>query len=249
MEYQNEKETRIMNVLEFIGLHKNERIIYLDLLKNGASTAVDISKRTRIHRPNTYDALRKLIDRGFISQTKTPLKNLFQAMEVERIRHYIDQKKQEIEEIIPEIHELSRKVTQKEDILITKGTFGAREALLDLLKQKKEIKVFGSSKQAVEVIGMGFLRDFHKERIKMKIKMLHIYNIDAADRIKHLNRLKYTQARHLSRDYDSIITTLICGDTVLIFVYGQSISVITIKQQEIADTYSRYFDVMWKQTR
>src|SRR3989338_8428099 len=166
MENHTEKENKVINVLEFIGLHKNERIIYLDLLKNGASTAVDISKRTKIHRPNTYDALRKLIDKGFISQTRTPLKNFFHAMDASKIKDYIEQKKQEVEEIIPHIAEFSKKVTQKEDISISKGTFAARGAALDLLEIGKEIKVFGASRQAVETFGHGFLKDFHAKRIK-----------------------------------------------------------------------------------
>ena len=70
METYTQKERKILEVLEFIGLHKNERIIYLDLIKNGSSTALEVSKRTKIHRPNTYDALRKLLEKGFISQVK-----------------------------------------------------------------------------------------------------------------------------------------------------------------------------------
>lgn len=249
MESYTEKEGKVMDILEFIGMHKNERIIYLDLLKHGPSTAVDISKRTRIHRPNTYDALRKLIDKGFISQTRTPLKNFFQAMEVQKIKDYIDQKKQEIEEILPTIQEFSKRMTVKEDVRITKGGFAAREALLDLLELNSVINVYGASNEAVESFGVGFLKDFHNRRIKKKITMKHIYNGDASDRIRALNKMKYTEAKHLSKHYDTLVATVICQDTVLLLIFSNPVSVITIKRQEIADAYTKYFEILWSRSK
>ncbi len=238
-----------MELLEFIGLHKNERLIYLDLLKHGASTAVEISKRTHIHRPNTYDALRKLIEKGFISQTKTLMKNLFKAMDAEKIKNYLDQKRQEIEVIIPEIKNLSNKTAEKEDIIIAKGPFATREALLDMLEIGEEIKVFGASKEALDTFGEGFLNDFHAKRMKKKVFMRHIYNVNVADRIKKLNKMKYTAARHLSKQYDSLVSTNICGDTVVLIIFSSPVSVMTIKRKEIADAYSRYFNILWSRAK
>ncbi len=249
MESFSDKEAKIIDVLEFIGLHKNERLIYLDLLKNGPSTAVDISKRTKIHRPNTYDAIRKLIEKGFISQIRTFQKNLFKGMDAEKIKDYIEQKRQDVEAIIPQIKEFSKKINFREEVQITKGTFAAREALLGLLEFNQEIKAYGASKEAIEVFGIGFLREFHKKRIKKKIMMSHIYNVDAIDRIKHLNKLKYTQARHLSKAYDTIVATIVCGDTAIIVIFSTPVSIITIRRKEIADTYSKYFDMMWKRAK
>jgi len=249
METFTDKEAKIIDVLEFIGLHKNERLIYLDLLKAGPSTAVDIAKRTHIHRPNTYDALRKLMEKGFIAQTKTLQKNLFKAMDAEKIKDYIEQKKNDVISIIPTIKEFSKTVTFKEEIQINKGVFAAREAMLDLLEMNKEILVFGAVKQAVDVLGFGFLKEFHKKRMKKKINMRHVYNADAMDRIKYLNKMKYTQAKYLPKNYDAVVLTLICGDTVLIIIFSTPLSIITIMQQEIAETYRRYFEVSWKHAK
>ena len=244
-----EIEERMNSVLEFIGFHKNEKIIYLDLLKHGLSTASEISKRTHLHRTNTYDSLRKLSNLGFTLQTKTNIKTTFRAMEIEKIRDYINQKKDELEEIIPIMKDISRTTSSKEDISISKGTFAAREALIDLLDERKEIKAYGASGAAVNVLGFGFLKDFHAQRIKKNILMRHIYNVEAMGRIKYLNKIKYTKARHLSKDYDSSATNLVCGDTLLIFIFSLPVSVITIRRQEIADAYAKYFEILWAKAK
>src|SRR3989344_4231190 len=167
-------EERINNALGFVGLNKNERIIYIDLLRNGTSTALEISKRTHIHRPNTYDSLRKLIEEGFVSETNTDMKHSFHAIEPEKLKDYIRQKEQEIDAIIPMMKEFAQTKAVTEDVWITKGPFALREALLDLAKMGKTIMVLGAPEDASDLLGIGFLKEFHKERIKKKVSMLHI---------------------------------------------------------------------------
>ncbi|MBS3089774.1 helix-turn-helix domain-containing protein [Candidatus Pacearchaeota archaeon] len=249
METYTQKERKILEVLEFIGLHKNERIIYLDLIKNGSSTALEVSKRTKIHRPNTYDALRKLLEKGFISQVKNISKTLFQAMDPNKIHTYIEQKKQEVNSILPDLKELTNVKQGKEGVSISEGVFAARNALLDLLELNSEIKIYGASKQALETFGFGFLADFHMKRIKKKIHMRHIYNHDAWERIKKLNRMKYTQARHLSKYFDSPVSTNICGDTVIFIIFSNPVAVITIKKIEVAESYGKYYEILWSRSK
>tara|TARA_Y100000296_G_scaffold84834_1_gene119224 strand:+ start:10164 stop:10352 length:189 start_codon:yes stop_codon:yes gene_type:complete len=60
------EENKVIGVLESIGFSKNEISIYLDLIRIGKSFAGDISKRTEIHRSNTYDILEKLLEKGIV---------------------------------------------------------------------------------------------------------------------------------------------------------------------------------------
>lgn len=50
----------IIKAFESIGIPRMQTTVYLDLLKNGESTATDVSKRTKMHRANVYDTLTKL---------------------------------------------------------------------------------------------------------------------------------------------------------------------------------------------
>ena len=252
MEPYINKEERIMEVLRFVGFHRNETLIYLDLLKAGPSTAVDISRRTKIHRPNTYDALRKLVEKGFVSQVRTPTKNLFQAIEAIKIKDYIKQKEREFNEIIPYLNAFSKPREEEggEDFNISKGAFAVRQAALSLLDIGKEIKAWGAPRDSVDTFGFGFLKEFHSKRAAKKIPMKQIYNADALERIKYLNKFKYTEARYLPKDYDTPVSTVVCGETVMMLIFNSNPpAVISIRRKEIAEAYDNYFKILWTRAK
>jgi hypothetical protein len=134
-------------------------------------------------------------------------------------------------------------------VSLTRGQFAAREVLNDLLKKNATINVYGASREAVEAFGEGFLEDFHKRRAKKKILMRHIYNIDAIKRIDFLNKLEYTEAKFLSKKYDTHVSTQICDDVVILIIFVNPVSIITIKNKEIADTYNKYFELLWSKAQ
>ena len=202
-------EEKVTHVLESIGLSKNEISIYLDLATHRPSSALEISSRTKIHRSNTYDSIRKLIERGFASEIIQENKRLFNALPPEKIKDYLKQQQQEFEAIIPQLKIFAQN-TEEENVSISKGVFSVRESLLNLLEQKQPISVYGASRASFETLGLGFLKDFHQQRIKSKVLMRHIYNPDASDRVKLLNRMKLTEARCFAKKYFSIVSTNIC---------------------------------------
>lgn len=240
-------EEKINKLLASIGLSKNERIVYLDLTKYGKSTALEIAKRTSIHRTNTYDALRSLQEKGFINELIEDKKRAFCSRKPSTIVDYIMHQKSEIESLLPHFQSLAREGREDAEISLAKGTFAFRAALLDLLALKKPINVYGASNASVDIYGLGFLKEFHARRIKEKIMMRHIYSEDAPDRIAQLNKMKHTAARYLPKEYDTLVSTAVCGPYVLLSMFSSPPYLIILKNEKLADTYNRYFELLWKQ--
>ncbi|MBR9706580.1 TrmB family transcriptional regulator [Candidatus Pacearchaeota archaeon] len=240
---------KIMQVFKSIGLAKNEIKVYLDLVQYGLSSALEISRRIGIHRPNTYDALRGLIEKGFITETVKENRKCFVAVNPERITEYVMQKKHDVEEVIPYLKDFTKKIEGDEEVYITKGVYAFRNALISLLELNKPINISGIPIGSHDVLGDGFLADFHDRRIKKKILMRHIYNREATDRVKELNKLPYTEAKHLARKYDADVSINICGNVVLMVIFSNPISIIEIKNKEIAATYNKYFEILWKHAK
>jgi len=69
--------------LEKIGLTGNESKIYLALLRHGTAKAGKISKRAGINRTTTYDALKRLLEKGLISYVVRENRKYFTATEIE----------------------------------------------------------------------------------------------------------------------------------------------------------------------
>ncbi|VVB77879.1 HTH-type sugar sensing transcriptional regulator TrmBL1 [uncultured archaeon] len=242
-------EEQIINIFETIGLSRNETKIYLELLKNNNLSALELSKRTFVHRSNTYDSIRKLKDKGFVSEIIDKKKRLFIALPPERIKSYLKQKEYDIDSILPSLNNITKDCSTENRVEIINGTFSIRERLQDFLKSGLNINVYGASKEAVENFGEGFLKDFHKERMKKKILMRHIYDESAIERVRYLNKKAYTEARIIPKKYYTNSSITMCGDSVLIVVFNSPVYGIFIKNKDISNTYNKYFELLWREAK
>ncbi len=242
-------EEKIISILEKIGFNKNEIKTYIDLIKHKKSTALEIAKRTQIHRSNTYDILRKLLDKGFVKEILEDKRKLYTATDPEKIKFYLKQQMQEFDSLIPYLKGLMTDEDNVENISLIKGLFAIRETLYDLLKLKKTINVYGASQMSVNYLGEGFLKEFHAARIKENIIMRHIYDETVIERVKHLNKLKYTEAKYLPKKYQAVAATIICGNVVFIIVFSSPLSGILIKNKEISETYQIYFELLYRDAK
>jgi len=238
---------KLRDFLISIGLGKNETEIYIALLELGDSSVLEISKKTHIHRSNIYDSLRNLIQRGLVYELDQPTK-LFSAKSPNSLVDYMKHKEMELKEVVKDYS--SRKVKKSEESAsrISKGLFSARQAIYSLLETGEPILVYGIPDIAPEIIGPS-LKDFHKKRMQKGIIMKQIYNSTAVPRIKLLNRMKFTEARALPSKYDSVASTNISGDKVIIILWQDEIRVVEIQDKYIAKTYKKYFDILWKEAR
>ena len=80
------------DVLEAIGLSKNESKVYLFLLRLGSSTATEITKESCVHRSNVYDALESLIKKGCVSYIKKMDRTYFAAANPENLKNILREK-------------------------------------------------------------------------------------------------------------------------------------------------------------
>ena len=233
-------------ILTNLGLSKNEAKIYLELLNLGQTTAVEIAKKAKLHRTNVYDALERLIEKGVVAYVSKENTKYYEASNPENLMNLLKAKETELKTALPTFalnYNLAKKATT---VHVSEGVQALRNSLNFFLDIGMPLYVFGVPKQAIEMIGRGFLLDYHKRRIKKKMIMNHIYNEDAKDRIQYLNTLPYTEARYLDKQYNSLIATHICGSHVAMYLYVKNPMVIHIENQDIADAYKRYFDIFWE---
>jgi sugar-specific transcriptional regulator TrmB len=240
----------VENLKEFlgnIGMGKNESEIYCALVTQGTMSVLEISKTTKIHRSNVYDALATLMNAGLIIESEESKKRLFIARPPSVLAGYLKQKQTELVELIKHIIVKPTKYEENR-VLLSKGRLAVREAIHGLLDSGKTICVYGIPSDAPEIIG-SILTEFHKERIKKKILMRHIYNSEGAARARFLNKMKYTEARVLPSKYDSATTTNIVEGKVVLISWTRDLTVIEIRDSDVANSYRVYFELLWKMSK
>jgi sugar-specific transcriptional regulator TrmB len=243
-------EEKIFSLLRSIGLSRNETVTYLDLISRKESSVREISNRTKLHRANAYEALKGLLEKGFVSKIIQEGKNIYKAENPKKLKEYIKQKEQEIDIILPTINAISQENSDKEEnISITRGLFASRNALNSLLEHKSPIDVYGIPSNIKETLGDGFLDDFHRQRIRKRIPIKMVFNHDFTEYIAKLNKSQYTEARHSDILYNTFVMVFTCNDTVLLSVVADSISNIEIRNKDIANAYRSYFNILWENAK
>ncbi len=233
-------------ILENIGLSKNESKIYLSLLKTGAAPAGRISETSGVHRTNVYDAMERLITKGLVSYVLKDDVKVFSASDPKSLLGILKEKAEMLQSILPNLalnHQLGQMKTKVQTF---EGISPFKTLFYDLLRYKKPIFVYGIPSFVPDKV-KNFIAHFHKEREEKGIPMKHIYNFGAQDRIKYLNSLSNTEAKYLPKEYDSPVSTFICGDEVLLTMWSlEPILVIRVLNKNLAESYNKYFELLWQ---
>lgn len=234
--------------LEGIGLSRNESKVFLALLDLGSSTAGKVAEKSQLHRTNVYDALERLIEKGLVAYVLKKGTKFFEATDPENLMKIIKEKEDNLREIMPELL-LSRKFAKKTEVHIYEGVLAARRVFMGLLDYGEPILVFGVPKEAPKVLKPHFLEQFHKQRIEKKIIEKVIYNEDAVPRIQELKKTPLLEVKKLPKEFNSPMSTNICGEEVFLELFRENPLTIQIKSKDIADMYKKYFEILWNNAK
>lgn len=236
-------ENKFIELLESIGLTKNEVQVYLDLLKNAASTAYEIGKRINQHRSSVYGAIKNLMERGFIVEIQEQNRKLYQTKESTAIEEYLKQKQAELKEVTPYLKEISNTNIPEGSVSISYGPTRLRAILSEIFSSKEEILIWTIPKNIDSLIGEWFLHEINAEVIKQKSKLRIIYskNIDFS---KELEKNQFIEARYLEDEAN--IFTISCGESVYIVVLGNPLTVIEMKNAHISSGFTSRFCNFWE---
>ncbi len=237
-----------LQILEGLGLTKNEIKVYIALLELGSSAAGPIIKRLGMHRAAVYDILDILTEKGLVHYIIKANRKYFEAQDPERLLEILDSKKQDLidreEQLKKLILELQIKRTLSKEIqegTIYKGKKGLKSIFEDILKERKPWFVFGATGQFKEIFHAYFIH-FHNRIIGLKIPLKILYNeqIRKEKRILKLSQIKYLPESHITPS-----TTYIYGNKVVIILWGIEPIAFLIRSKQASNSYKSFFDLLW----
>jgi len=227
-------------ILQELGLTEAESKVYLALLELGPSLAGQISRKTGFHRRNIYDITERLIKKGIIGYIIKNNRRFFEPASPSRLKEIIDEKQHSLNEILPELNLLYKKTKEKQETNFYKGTEGLKTIFQDQLSDEgREILILGASQSAFEILPFYF-KWYDIDRKKRKIKVRIIAN-------KEFNKpIPLSEIRYLPEKYSNPLAINIWQDKVAIILWKKPPLAIVIKNSEIAESYKKYFELMWK---
>ena len=227
-------DKKIVQTLEKIGLSPNEIKVYLTLNDNGSMKAGRISKLAKVDRSSAYNAIKLLLEKGFVSYVMVGQVKYFQATGPKRFLDYIKEQEDDLKDIIPQLHERHKSNKIEGQVRLFKGLKGVKTIFLDMIRTGEDNFVFGSEGQFSERFP-----DF-----SIQFDLIHTYLILRKGR-KELDS-KTSTYRYLDKVDESPAVTNIYGNKIAIIIWTDEPEGIIIENAAAAKAYKAYFDIMWK---
>ncbi len=228
-----------IETLKNFGLTTNEAIVYKALLELGPSLAGVISRKTGLHRRTVYDTTEMLIKKGLIGYILKNNRRFFEASSPKKFLDILKEKENTIQEALPEMLSYFEKTKEKQETNFYKGREGLKTVFQDQLENNKQVLILGASESAFEVLPF-FFKWYDKDRIKLKIKV----KIISSQKFK--KKIPLAEIKYIPQKYLNPLAINIYKNKVAIILWKKEPFAIVIKQQEIADAYTKYFELMWK---
>lgn len=235
--------------LRNFGLTENETKVYLALVELGDSTTTPIRNKTGLHNSRVYEALSALLEKGMVSYyIKNNVKH-FKAQDPGVMFDILDEKKEKLKKIIPEIEILKQKKESPYNVSIYEGYKAVKQLydnMLFKLSSKDEILVLGAQPETTHFLGQTFFKAYTQKRVNKNINLKIIFNNDAAKTAKAYNKFKHTLAKVLPKGTIAPAAMDIYPDKVSILLLKEKPIVFHIDCKEVAESYQAYFDFLWR---
>ncbi|MCA9495408.1 MAG: hypothetical protein KC589_00560 [Nanoarchaeota archaeon] len=235
-------------ILESLGLTKQEINVYKTLLDNGPLFVSSIAQKTGIHRRNIYDCLERLGKKGLVGYIKENNKKSYSVLNPKIILEKLEKRKESFEEILPEILNKYNVKNEKKETLFFRGKEGLKQIFEDQLIVEKEILINGANSNVEETLKYFFPR-YNRIRKEKKIKCRIIFDESFKNEknvLAQLKKIPLSKIKFISNFNKTPTSQYIYGDNVAIVVWSENPLAILIRQKEIAQNFKDSFELMWK---
>jgi sugar-specific transcriptional regulator TrmB len=235
----------MLQVLKKLGLTSNEVEIFLTLLRHGECSVYELAKKASLHRQVCYDALERLLNKGFVSYIIKENKKYYKSIEPKKIYNYLEERKEEINTILPQLEEIYAQPTEGTNVEVVKGKLVLRIIYNDIFKTLNETKT--------ELFAMGVDEEKFLEFDRIAIKQYISKMNKAKLKEKLLSKESaatffpggQSQYRLLPDHLFNPNPTHIYGDKVAIILWGTPMHGIIMQSKQVADAYRKYFHILW----
>jgi len=228
------------------GLSEKEAKLYLLLLKTGETTANRLIKLSSFARGTAYDILDRLKTKGLISSFIKEKTNYFAANDPEVLIKTLEEKKTNIQRMIPKLKDIKRSIKKKPVVEVFEGIVGVKKILDDVLENCKEVIVMGSEHDARKII-KHHPENFRMKRLERKIKIKNLLEESKTARL--LKDDKYSKVKHLQQLGSSQEVLIIYNDTTAHMIMDEPTTTIKITSKGYTSTQRMMFENLWKKAK
>ncbi len=231
-----------------LGLSDNEIQVYVTLLKTSPLTSYQLSEKTSLNRGYLYELLKKLHEKGIVSEIHEESRKKYQATDPEQLAALLEFKLESLRKVLPALKKIEHISKEETRINVYRGKYCYKTMLNDIIasmKEHAEIYIFGINEKEVMELEPLYLKRYFSLAQRKNISERVIIKAGTA----RLQEAKTTEYKSLPADYIGKVPYFIYGNKVALLTLSEPMNCIIIEDKEIAETYRKQFMVFWKIAR
>lgn len=235
--------------LENLGLTTNEARIYVALSSSGRMSAGTLAKKVDMHRSRTYESLNRLIKKGIVHYVLLNKVHYYEALEPEKLLDVLDDRKEEISALIPQLKLLNSKPESVQRVSAFQGVGGIKSLLRETLNTNEYV-VFGAPERSIELLSSSFWKNYNLKLNANKINTRMIFDDSLRDwslEVKKIN--PKTRIKFLEQHFANLTETFVFDDKVIIITWSDEPMGVLMVDKMVADSYKQFFEMLWKQAK
>lgn len=233
-------------ILKEIGLTEYEADVYLALLSNGQMSAYELAEKAGLYRQVTYDSLKRLAEKGFVSTVTEGKTKLFKATEPKLILEFLNEKTESYKQILPQLEKIDKSSKHPLIVETYKGKNVVRVGLRDVINVLKEKggEVFCTAiDESVPFSQHKTVCDqYERDMLNYKIKERVIIK----EGEKGIFQKGTSTYKKIPKKFFNQNPVVVYGNNVQIIVWGNPDYLIIIRSKAVADSYRKQFELLWK---
>ena len=225
-----------VEVLKSLGLSDKEIKIYLANLQLGSSLVQKIANFAGLNRTSTYDFLRSLEQKGFVSYMIQSGKKFYQATQPNKLIDMLREKEILVRKILPELNSLSESIGKRPNVEVYSGKDGLKSIFENILAEAKSFSCIASTNHLSKFFKY-YLPHFVDRRKEKGIKVRIISDIQPLDRDAPYKLIKKKIRT---------ATWLYNGKIAMISLEEKEPIGILIHEKNFYETHKMMFNLLWE---
>ncbi|MDD5056039.1 MAG: helix-turn-helix domain-containing protein [Candidatus Peribacteraceae bacterium] len=237
-------------LLKRIGLEEKEIEIYLAMLTLKSAKASDIARLAKQSRSHAYLMLRSLEQRGLVSEVDRGNILHFVAEPPESLVTYLENQEDEIRSLrtiaegaVPQLKSLTQPLVDRPHVTLLHGLQGMKQIYRSVLKNEF-VGLFNAEKM-YEAFGENIVTKLFGKNERLQGRDLLVDNDGAKRYTGEVMQDEEYQIRLLPKNITFGTDTIVYEDTVAMFSYDSERTIVRIENQNIANAFRSWFEVMW----
>ncbi|MCB0325423.1 MAG: TrmB family transcriptional regulator [Bdellovibrionales bacterium] len=238
-------------LLQQLGLSKNEARIYETLLQEGESSVGAIAAKSKVHRRNVYDSIKRLLEKGLVFEVLQRNENVYRPVDPQKLLELVEEKALLLRRAMPELERIYREVPRVEEVYIYRGVEGWKNYLRDIIRVGEDFYSIGAKGAWMDPRVMTGFPEFIKETKRQKIRSYHIFDWEVFEQKHPILNYVGKDFKFFPRGYTAPAAVDTFGDRVNILSniklggFDEDFSFTVIVNAGIADAFRTWFRFMY----